>query len=57
VGAVDQLDIELLRDSVNCGDLVCPCAVMDDHAVGVRCILPICEEAHSLDECAFDLSE
>ena len=56
-GAVDELDIELLRDGVNCGDLVRPCAVVDDHAVGVRHVLLVCEEAHSLDECAFYLSE
>jgi len=56
-GAVDELDIELLRDGVNCGDLVRPCAVVNDHAVGVRHVLLVCEEAHSLDECAFYLSE
>jgi hypothetical protein len=57
VGTVDQLNIELLRDGVKCGDLVCPCAFMDDHAIGVCHILLVCEESHCLDECAFDLSE
>ena len=55
-GAVDELDIELLRDGVNCGDLVRPCAVVNDHAVGVRHVLLVCEEAHSLDKCTFHLS-
>ena len=55
-GAVDQLDVELLRDGVNRGDLVRPCAIVDDHAIRVRCILLICEEAHSLDKCTFHLS-
>jgi hypothetical protein len=30
---------------------------VDDHAVGVRCVLLVCEEANSLDECTFNLSE
>jgi hypothetical protein len=54
-GAVDQLNVELLWDGVDRGDLVRPCAIVDDQPVRVGCVLLVCEEAYSLDECTFHL--
>jgi hypothetical protein len=56
-GAVDKLNIELLRDGIDRGDLVGPCTIVDDHAVRVGRVLLVCEEAHSLDKCTFNLCE
>jgi len=55
MGAVDQLNIELLWDGVDRGDLVCPCTIVDNQPVRVGCVVLVCEEAYSLDECTFHL--
>jgi hypothetical protein len=55
--AVIELDVELFRDGVHCWDLVCPCPVVDDQAVGVSCVLFVCEESYPLHECTFNLSK
>ena len=55
--SVQHLGIELLWDGVDGGYLVRPCAVVNDQAVRVYRTLLIREEAYSLDECTFDLSE
>ena len=55
--AVEELDIELLRDGVHCRNLVCPCAIIDDQTVGVGYVLFVCEEPYPLHECTFNLSK
>ena len=38
-GAVDQLNVELLWNGIDCRDLVRPCAIVDDQPVRVGCVL------------------
>ena len=54
-GAVDQLNVELLWNGIDCRDLVRPCAIVDDQPIRVGCVLLVCEEAYSLDERTFHL--
>lgn len=56
-GAVKHLNIELLRDIIHRGDLVRPCAVVDDQAVGIRLVVLVREEPYSLDKAALDLDK
>ena len=49
-GAVKHLNVELLWNGVHRGDLVCPCAVVDDQAIRVCRVIFVREEAHSLDK-------